>query len=1096
MTRPTLTLRRAIVLVVAVGLLLPGVLGSAYSWLKINNEDLRRPTLELLEQHATVLAAGMREPLQHMNQESAKALLEAMLARNQDIVGVEVQGNVFGVFVAGERPERRVGFTATSHRPVTYDGSTIGSVRIEVGSNRLHDGMVKTLFESMIAVAAQAVLSAALILILLERRLLRPLQRLGQGAERLANRQLDEPFTWQRRDEIGLLARRLEETRISLRELFEELARKNRELKDDIDNRSRIKQELQEREARFRVLVEQSPIAIIEWDADYTVHEWNDAAERIFGYRRDEALGRHASFMMPHADQEVMNARFHQYRAGEGDSRNITQNRRADGTIIICQWIHTPISDESGRTGRLLSIAEDITEKRATEEARVLSEAKFAGAFECNPDAVAINRLSDGLIIDANQAAERTTGFLREECIGKTTIALNLWVDPEERTALYEKISRDKNVTDFRWSMRTKYGEIRQCVTNGTVFEVAHVAYMLTVIRDITDQLRLEEEKAEADRALLRLAQGARDIAGESFFDLLVADLASALRADHAFIGLHMPDAPHQFKTIAAHVRGHSIENFEYNTAGTPCERTLNGEICVFPHHLQVLFPTVQDLARNRWESYAGAPLRDAGGATIGLLAVMHSQPLGNPDLVRSLLQVFSERASAELERKRAEGKLRSSEQRFSNIFQSSPVAMFVTQVHGNHVIKDVNGAFERLFLRSRESVIGKNTIEISLYCDLTDRAALVQEIRQIGIIHREHELWMYRGDASRVLVQISGHTFVLAGEIYSVIACMDITDKRRIEDEIRKLNATLEQRVIERTEELQQANQELAYTLETLNMAQEELVRSEKLAALGSLVAGVAHELNTPIGNSLMVASTLLDQTRVLAECYANNRLKRSLLENYITDAGKAGDILVHNLHRAADLVVSFKQVAVDQTTSQRRRFSLAEVVSEIMLTLWPTLKKTAFRVDQRIPDALEMDSYPGPLGQVLTNLVANALVHGFEGRNTGVVSISAHTTANGWMDLVVQDDGIGIPAANLNRIFDPFFTTKLGDGGSGLGLNITHNIVTGILGGRIRVQSEVGAGATFILTLPLVAPQKQAEDEPLKSRLAMTEAEERREI
>jgi methyl-accepting chemotaxis protein len=185
-----------------------------------------------------------------MNQESAKALLEAMLARNQDIVGVEVQGNVFGVFVAGERPERRVGFTATSHRPVTYDGSTIGSVRIEVGSNRLHDGMVKTLFESMIAVAAQAVLSAALILILLERRLLRPLQRLGQGAERLANRQLDEPFTWQRRDEIGLLARRLEETRISLRELFEELARKNRELKDDIDNRSRIKQELQEREAR------------------------------------------------------------------------------------------------------------------------------------------------------------------------------------------------------------------------------------------------------------------------------------------------------------------------------------------------------------------------------------------------------------------------------------------------------------------------------------------------------------------------------------------------------------------------------------------------------------------------------------------------------------------------------------------------------------------------------------------------------------------------------------------------------------------------------------------------------------------------------
>ncbi|HEV7930481.1 MAG TPA: HAMP domain-containing sensor histidine kinase, partial [Nitrosospira sp.] len=205
---------------------------------------------------------------------------------------------------------------------------------------------------------------------------------------------------------------------------------------------------------------------------------------------------------------------------------------------------------------------------------------------------------------------------------------------------------------------------------------------------------------------------------------------------------------------------------------------------------------------------------------------------------------------------------------------------------------------------------------------------------------------------------------------------------------------------------------------------------------------------------------------------------LKRSALENYLSETQKAGDIMVHNLHRAADLVVSFKQVAVDQTTSQRRHFSLAEVVSEIMLTLWPTLKKTAFRVDQQIPDDLMMDSYPGPLGQVLTNLITNALVHGFEGRKTGFVSISAQTTAKGWMDLIVQDDGVGIPAANLNRIFDPFFTTRLGDGGSGLGLNITHNIVSQILGGRIRVHSEVGAGATFILTLPVVAPQKHEDD------------------
>jgi signal transduction histidine kinase len=273
-----------------------------------------------------------------------------------------------------------------------------------------------------------------------------------------------------------------------------------------------------------------------------------------------------------------------------------------------------------------------------------------------------------------------------------------------------------------------------------------------------------------------------------------------------------------------------------------------------------------------------------------------------------------------------------------------------------------------------------------------------------------------------------------------------------------------------------------LETTLEALNLAHEELVNSEKLAALGALVAGISHELNTPIGNSLMVASTLSDQTSTLLDSYRGNKgIKRSSLESYINDVDKAGDILVRNLHRAADLVNSFKQVAIDQTSSQRRSFSLEEITSEILLTLWPMIRKSPYTVEQSIPADITFDSYPGPLGQVLSNLINNALLHGFEGRDQGLVVIAAHSSAEGWVELTVQDDGVGIPSANLNRIFDPFFTTKLGAGGSGLGLNITHNIVSGILGGRVRVQSAVGTGTTFTLTLPLVAPQRSNDEDVL---------------
>jgi signal transduction histidine kinase/DNA-binding response OmpR family regulator len=301
---------------------------------------------------------------------------------------------------------------------------------------------------------------------------------------------------------------------------------------------------------------------------------------------------------------------------------------------------------------------------------------------------------------------------------------------------------------------------------------------------------------------------------------------------------------------------------------------------------------------------------------------------------------------------------------------------------------------------------------------------------------------------------------------------------RTRHEDELRRHRTQLEALVAERTAELrkakeraEQVNDELATALDNLSMTQDELVRREKLAALGALVAGVAHELNTPIGNSLMAAGTMADRTQALRAAMAGGA-RPSELDAYLDEAAQADDIVVRNLKRAAALLHSFRAIAVDHDNSQRSRFKLAPLVAGQIPALQAAAKHVAVEVELDIAPHLELDSYPGQLNQVLQALFENSVTHGFEGRAKGHVRISASLNGKGEVVLVYADDGNGIAQQHLGHVYDPFFTTRRGTGGSGLGLYIAHNIVTSVLGGRIRVASEPGQGATFTLLLPPSAP------------------------
>jgi signal transduction histidine kinase len=270
---------------------------------------------------------------------------------------------------------------------------------------------------------------------------------------------------------------------------------------------------------------------------------------------------------------------------------------------------------------------------------------------------------------------------------------------------------------------------------------------------------------------------------------------------------------------------------------------------------------------------------------------------------------------------------------------------------------------------------------------------------------------------------------------------------------------------------ELRASKDRAEKALEDLREAQQNLIAAEKLAALGGLVAGVAHEVNNPIGISLTVASSFARRCDEFAKEVDSGPLRRSRLDEFLEGGRDAATQLVANLHRAGELVQSFKQVAVDRSHADRRPFDLRESTDQIVASLRPLLKKSQITLTVDVPPGISMDSYPGSYGQVLTNLFLNSVIHAFPDGRAGTVIVEARQVRDD-VDIFVSDDGIGMTEEIQRRAFDPFFTTRRSEGGTGLGLHIIFNLVTQQLGGRLAFESRLGWGTRFRITLPRVAP------------------------
>lgn len=303
--------------------------------------------------------------------------------------------------------------------------------------------------------------------------------------------------------------------------------------------------------------------------------------------------------------------------------------------------------------------------------------------------------------------------------------------------------------------------------------------------------------------------------------------------------------------------------------------------------------------------------------------------------------------------------------------------------------------------------------------------------------------------------------------------------ENARLYDELADFSRSLEAQVADRTRALSEQSEVLRGTLDEVRAAhlqlqetQEQLVQAEKMAALGQLVAGVAHEINTPLGVALTTASHISDETGRMRETVRNGKLKRSDFESYADAMQETAGLLLANLARAADLVQGFKQVAADQTSDERRLFTLSDWIGDLVASLRPMWHKPGHTLTVDCPDGVQLDNYPGALAQILTNLVSNSLVHGYEPEQAGHLRIAVSEPDADSVEIVYTDDGQGIAPENLPTIFDPFFTTRRAHGSTGLGLHIVYNLVAQRLGGTIKVGSALGSGVRFTLRFPKIAP------------------------
>ncbi len=473
------------------------------------------------------------------------------------------------------------------------------------------------------------------------------------------------------------------------------------------------------------------------------------------------------------------------------------------------------------------------------------------------------------------------------------------------------------------------------------------------------------------------------------------------------------------------------------------------------------------------WAESNISMIRDSKGIPVGLLGI--SRDISARKQIQKQLQdahadlekrvkertadliATNEQLIEEIEnRKNAEEALRISEIRYREFIDNAPIGIFTIDLDGRFTY--ANQACQKLTGYSSEEWLGKPFMPMAHIEDIPIVKAKIQAGLNGEKTISPYEIRIIDASGKTLWIEIAAESLFeknknnMNERVGFQAFVKDITERKKAE------------------EELQNTNKALNESLKNLRKAQSRLVQSEKMAALGDLVAGVAHEISTPLGVGLMSASYLNDSTEKFYDQLKSGQLSRSEFEKYSRKAKEAASLVLNNLTQAAELLNSFKRVAVDQSDDEKRVFDLNRYLSEILISLQPKYKRTRHTIAINCPESFEINSYPGVFSQIITNLVMNSLIHGFEGIEEGRIIILVKAEDSNLM-IHYTDNGVGMNPGTVNKIFDPFFTTKRGKGGSGLGMHIVYNLVTQKLNGHIECTSVPNEGVAFKISIPIEA-------------------------